>query len=176
LGINAMYRTPLPPVEYILSCFDYNRELGKLHWKAPTGRRAKVGDHAGYLNSGYYAVKLNKKTYLVHRLIWKIEHKEDPPAIIDHIDRITTNNVITNLRAATQSENQLNRDSRGHGAAGIKGVTWSKMRKKWCASIRIDKKTYFLGRFDNIHDAKNAYIKSHPFPQPQDVKLPEGAL
>ena len=170
-----MHRKPLPSVEDLLNHLEYRRESGELYWKVPTGTKAKVGKKVGGINQeGYKYVKFKKTQHLAHRIIWKMEHREEPPEIIDHIDRVRTNNVITNLRAATQSLNQLNRDDRGHGASGVKGVTWDKNRKKWSASIRINKETTFLGRFKNIEDAKQAY--KNAFPTPQDVIEPEETI
>lgn len=44
--------------------------------------------------------------------------------------------------------------------SGIKGVTWDKKRGKWLAQIGFQGKTYNLGRFYNIIDAKKAREKA----------------
>jgi hypothetical protein len=64
-------------------------------------------------NNGYYRVTLSKDDskirYSVHRLIalTYIENPDNKP-IIDHIDRIKTNNSVNNLRWATIQENCAN--------------------------------------------------------------------
>jgi hypothetical protein len=65
------------------------------------------------LMDGYYRVSLNKnkkrKTLLVSRLVAKtfISNQENKP-MVDHINRITTNNFLYNLRWATAKENANN--------------------------------------------------------------------
>ena len=67
---------------------------------------------------GYYLteIQINKKstTFEVHRLIAKAFFNGIPKDMeIDHIDRVRSNNKITNLRVVTKSENLKNRDFRG---------------------------------------------------------------
>jgi len=66
---------------------------------------------------GYYQIKLSKDnttiTYRVHKLIaiTYIPNPENKP-VVDHINRIKTDNSITNLRWATLSENAINSNAR----------------------------------------------------------------
>ena len=66
-------------------------------------------------SNGYKYYKLSKnnkpKNFTVHRLIaeYYIPNPENKP-FVDHIDRNRTNNSISNLRWATISENNLNRE------------------------------------------------------------------
>ena len=78
---------------------------------------------------------------------------------IDHIDNCKTNNNIMNLRWVTHKENGMNRLLNINNSSGVKGVTWHKQKKKWCARIRIDGISIHLGYFDKINDAKQARIK-----------------
>ena len=61
-------------------------------------------------------VKLNGRTYQLHRIIAKhfIENPDDLPQV-DHIDRNKTNNSIENLRWVSNSENSRNRTFTAHG-------------------------------------------------------------
>lgn len=67
---------------------------------------------------GYLAVTLvgsvgNRKTFLVHRLVaFAFVGEEVQGQTVDHIDRNTENNVATNLRWATPSEQTANRKKR----------------------------------------------------------------
>ena len=60
--------------------------------------------------TGYMRVKLNGRTYKLHRILAKhfIENPDDLPQV-DHIDRNKTNNSIENLRWVSNSENCRNR-------------------------------------------------------------------
>ena len=98
-------------------------------------------------------VTINSKSYLLHRLI----HPEIPE--IDHKDLNPANNLRSNLRAATRSENQHNTGIRKTNTSGYKGVNWDKGRRKWKAEIGIAGKLYKLGRFDDKKDAARAYNK-----------------
>jgi hypothetical protein len=70
--------------------------------------------------------------------------------IIDHINRNTLDNRISNLRSATHSKNMLNTNS--------KGYYFSKVAKKWLAQIQVDKKYKYLGLYKTEAEASNAYI------------------
>ena len=65
-------------------------------------------------NNNYYCVSLgskkNRKTYKIHRLIALhfIPNEDETKNYVDHIDEITTNNNIENLRWVTPIENIRN--------------------------------------------------------------------
>ena len=110
----------------------------------------------GYLR---VALSLNgKRKYLyVHKLVAnayldKIENKK----LVDHIDGNSLNNRLDNLRFCNNSENMRNRVISKNNTTGVKGVIFSKQMNKWQASIRINKKLYHLGFFDNIEQASVA--------------------
>jgi hypothetical protein len=93
--------------EYLKAMFDY--EDGVLYWKTKPNRRIKIGDAVGYINNrGYLSTKIEKKTLLVHRLIFMWHHGIFPK-FIDHKDRNKNNNRIDNLRSVSHAENMRNR-------------------------------------------------------------------
>ena len=143
--------------KYMESILDYNPETGELKWKVFRGSRAKKGQIAGctvaYKNNRYRKLQINKKNYFAHRIIYCLMTDEWPEYEIDHIDGNGLNNKWANLRAATRSQNNMNRK-------GLKGVTWDKGRKKWFAKIKKNHKQYFLGRYNNKEDAIQAYNKA----------------
>lgn len=51
-------------------------------------------------------------------------------------------------------EHALRRDNR----SGFQGVAWSKSRGQWRGEIRINKKQYHLGFFDDVLDAGEAVV------------------
>lgn len=113
----------------------------------------------------YYAargIKLLGKTttIMMHRVILGLT---DPSVYVDHIDGDGLNNKRVNIRTATNKENSRNRGPKC--GKEYKGVFWHKSRKKWGATIVVDRRTHNLGRFNSKHDAAKAYneaaIKYH---------------
>lgn len=139
-----------------------------LRWKRSIYRQIKKGDEAGYLKPGrtnkigYAAVRLKGVVYYVHRIIYYLYTKTDPELFtIDHIDGNTLNNAVTNLRLATNTENQRNRTSKNkNNKSSYKGVTWDKNRNKWLAQISVNGKNKFLGRYDSLEKAASTYDKA----------------
>ena len=125
-----------------------------------TGRilKASVDTH------GYYKVNLNifgkVATKRIHRLVADafIDNPENKTHV-DHIDNNPLNNHVSNLRFATNKENQQNSKISKRNTSGVKGVCYHKGNKKWQAQITIDGIRIHLGNFDNIEDAKQARIQ-----------------
>lgn len=89
--------------------FTYDPDSGKLYYRTD-GYRRKVGQEAGYQNGdGYLVIKVDYSRYRVARVAWLLFYKEWPSGCIDHIDRIRTNNRISNLRCVSRAENNQNR-------------------------------------------------------------------
>jgi hypothetical protein len=76
---------------------------------------------------------------------------------IDHIDHNGLNNQRQNLRNCSPTENKQNSSKHRNNTSGYVGVVWEKRRKKWSANIQANNTNVFLGRFDNIEDAAQAY-------------------
>ena len=115
-------------------------------------------------NNGYYRINLLKdekyKTQQVHRLVALafIPNPENKP-FVDHIDNNGFNNHISNLRWATNQENQLNVKCCRNSKSGIRGVHFNTRQKKWVARYSIDKKQIHIGYFNTIEEATEARKK-----------------
>jgi hypothetical protein len=110
------------------------------------------GKIAGYLApAGHRAVAIGHTQYRAHRLVWLYAHGEPVPDLVDHIDRNKLNNRISNLRAATKSENGANMRIRDANVAGVKGVGVRKGRFR--ARITLYGKDHHLGYFDTLEEA-----------------------
>ena len=143
----------LPEVEELHRLFRYDIETGKLYWKISPTRSVKIGDEAGYLNeSGYTLVRINDKDYRLHRVVYKMCHKVEPPAILDHINEIKTDNRIENLREIDNGHN-LRRSRKG---AGVRNPTGKE--KKYRARPRFNGKEYYLGMFDTYEEARKKVV------------------
>ncbi len=120
----------------------------------------KVKKYKWYKNAhDYVESKQGKKRILLHELVFG--KKEG--YIIDHINRNKLDNRKINLRYATISQNGMNKKIQSNNTSGYTGVYWDKSRDKWIASIQINSKQIYLGRYDDINDAikarKDAEIK-----------------
>ena len=90
-----------------------------------------------------------QKKFKMHNLILGIKY-------VDHIDGNGLNNGRGNLRPCTNSQNQQNTRARG-GASGFEGVSWIKSKGRWKVAFNHDRKTHFVGYFDNEIEAARAY-------------------
>ena len=124
-----------------------------------TGRILKAGtDRQGYLRVDL-CENANKKKFSVHRLVaCAFINNPNDKEYVDHIDNNPQNNHISNLRFATNKENQHNSKPSNNNTSGYKGVCWQKRVKKWLARIQIDGISIHIGLFDNLEDAKIARI------------------
>ena len=108
----------LPDQQYLLSILEYRD--GKLYWKIPKcNNRIKKGDSAGSKTSnGYMCLRLDKKTYQLHNIIWKMINGVDPNEQIDHINHDKTDNRIENLREVSSKENCKNKSKQKNNTSG----------------------------------------------------------
>lgn len=91
---------------------NYCPNTGNFTWVKKTSKSftKKLGSIAGSDNgAGYIVIEFMKKSYKAHRLAWYYYYNQWPTGIIDHINGITNDNRIENLRDVTSSENSKNR-------------------------------------------------------------------
>lgn len=91
-----------------------------LRWKVYKGPRAKKDSIAGSQRKDqYWVIRIDKKLYLVHRVIWELlfgDLSED--LVINHIDNNPSNNNISNLELCTHSHNSSN--AKMHTGKGLR--------------------------------------------------------
>ena len=146
-------RLILPDVEELHRLFRYDRETGKLYWKISTTNRIKAGDDAGCLDSGgYIRVRIQNKPYLVHRIIYKMYHKVEPPVYLDHINQIKTDNRLENLREIDNGHN-VRRSANGNGVYADAG-----QKKKYRAFLKFKGKQHYIGRFYTYEEARQKVV------------------
>lgn len=141
--------------ERLCELMEYDMQTGKFTWKK--GRL--IGLEAGHISKqyGYRLIGIDGSLYLAHRLAWLFVTGSFPIKVIDHKNRVKSDNSWNNLREATMSQNTANSASRKTSFSGVKGVSWCNTAKKWRATIVYHGKQVSLGRFANIDDAANAY-------------------
>jgi hypothetical protein len=120
----------------------------------------KPEDPAGYWDTSthvpYYCVIFKRSKYKVHRIIWFLHTREDPKNFtIDHIDRNTKNNSITNLRKVTYKHNA---DNRGvWGSIEYRGVSSNSSPDEYVANFKNNNATEYLGIYTTPEDAALAW-------------------
>lgn len=126
--------------------YTYNKITGKIFNKK--GCEIKSINSRGYI---VINISFNKKRYHLygHQFAWFYEYNEIVDCI-DHIDRVKTNNAISNLRSITQKENTYNSSSNG--------FYWCKRDKIYYSSIWVNNKRIYLGSYKNQDDARKAYL------------------
>lgn len=144
----------LPPVEVLREHFTYNPETGELRWKVK-GKKRRLHTEAGSCNSNdYRRLYVCGDFFQAHRICWALYYGEDPaPNIIDHKNGVRNDNRISNLRIATESENNINRPLQRNSTTGYRGVAYHKQSRKWQAYINIEGKRHFLGLYISIEGA-----------------------
>jgi hypothetical protein len=101
-------------------------------------------------------------TVYLHRVIMGrvLGRDLDSSEIVDHVDGNGLNNTRANLRLASHSQNLFNRGKASSNTSGYKGVYWCKSTQRWSASISVDNKYIWLGRFDSKHEAARAFNRA----------------
>lgn len=162
----------LPDQDYLNLMLEYSEKTGVVKYKdvfpedmekhgwtqvrckiQNTRRAGKVAGHLFQTSSGTPAiqVRIDNKSYYLHRIIWKMVYGEDP-ILIDHIDGNPINNKLHNLRSVTNLENTRNTKRFKTNTSGTTGVSQDKTGK-YEAYIWDKYKKIGLGRYDNIEDA-----------------------
>lgn len=98
------------------------------------------------------------RLYLGHRVAHLYMTGEWPTALVDHKDRATSDLRWDNLRPASKSQNGANMAGRSKRPGALKGACWDRSRGRWRASIEVNYKKIFLGRFETAEEAHSAYV------------------
>lgn len=143
------------------SVLAYDAETGLFRYLSNRGRQAKKGSIAGYNHEqGYVRIKIKGVQYYAHRLAWLYVYGEFPQKLLDHINGVTSDNRIANLRLATQAQNMGNSRKPINNTTGFKGVCFHKQTGKFVAHISMNNKLKSLGYFKTAEDAHKAYVEA----------------
>jgi len=108
-------------------------------------------------NTFYAGCIMNRRpdgaTTLMHRLIMNAQKGQQ----VDHIDGNGLNNIKSNLRFCTSTQNKQNGRSYKNSTSKYKGVSWHRSGQKWQARIRLNGKQVYIGVFNDEAEAARAY-------------------
>lgn len=112
--------------ERLKELLEYNPETGTFIWLIPPKNNPRMlGKTAGSTSKrGYVQISIDNKLWFAHRLAFLYMEGRLPRECIDHIDVNPSNNIWSNLRECTSSENKLNRGAMSNSKLGIKGVSF----------------------------------------------------
>jgi hypothetical protein len=146
--------------ERLRELLHYDPETGVFTYRMPR-KRIRVGGVAGYARSdGYRRITLDRQFDYAHRLAWLYMTGEWPLADVDHKNGDPSDNRWTNLRQATTTQNLANSRKPANNTSGYKGACWDAEKRKWLASIKVNGRTKFLGRFNCPAEAHRVYVEA----------------
>lgn len=141
-----------PNQEDINNLFKYNN--GELYWIA-NGKRAGC-----IRKDGYCQISIKRRLYYRHRLIWIMFNGPIPNnMLIDHKNGVYEGDNINNLQCITMQHNSSKQLRINKKTSNMRGVYWNKTHNKWHCNIKYNKKSIWIGAFDNEIDAGLAYNK-----------------
>lgn len=160
-------------VKDIIDLINVDSESGVITWKLRDSARPQwnarfAGKRAGNEFQGRtggkyrrirFTVNGETATLLEHRIIWEFVYGEIPDGMeIDHIDKDSTNNSISNLRVCNRIQNSSNKDRHVDNTSGYKGVSYFKQTGKFRARIMHNGNDMHIGYFDTAEGAHRAYM------------------
>jgi len=149
---SGIYRCPMIFQTYgdITNCINPNTNFSFL---IDTEDLQVVCGEMWYNNRGYVWNPVYGK---LHRAIMKPRKDQ----IVDHKNKIRTDNRRENLRVCNIIQNNLNKSINKRNTSGYTGVYWDKEHKKWRAGISYCNKSINLGYFKVIQEAAKAYNRA----------------
>ena len=142
--------------EFLKKYLSYNPLTG-IFTKKTQAPNSNIGDVAGGKQGKGYLVLCvgGNPGYLLHRVAWLYVYGYWPKSQIDHINRVVTDNRISNLREATRTENYQNKGAQKNSKTGVKGV--SLRNGRYVVQICDDGVRKHLGQFGDIKTAAKRY-------------------
>lgn len=147
----------MPSLETLNNWFSYDPRDGVLRRRVG-GKRRGVGSAVGFTTpGGYLRTDTPDGRFLVHRIIWKMVTRGEPPKTIDHRNGNRSDNRWSNLREADDFQNAQNAKRHSRSKSPYKGIYRCATTGRWAACINNRGQAEFLGRYDTPEAAHAAY-------------------
>jgi len=140
--------------------FRYND--GKVYWIKSPHRRIQAGSEAGCIkykhNIPIKIITLRGKNYSTARIVFLLHHGYFPKCII-YMDGNKLNDDFHNIRASNAAIRNY-RSSVVRSNSGYKGIYFEERRNKYSVQLRLNGHCKFIGYYDDIESAKEAYNRA----------------
>lgn len=143
---------------------DYDPGTGQFTWKVSRGGRGRgIGSVAGHVSpiDGYVHIGIKGKVYRAHRLAF-LFMTGSIPKVIDHANRLRSDNRWENIRSVTCAQNLVNSRLRCDNSCGLRGVRFvgGNRSKPWQARIHVSGKEISLKYHKTKQEAHKAYARA----------------
>lgn len=152
--------------ERLNAVFEYDEVTGDIRNRVTRGHASKAGENAARIeqvkppdrNPLYYRyVRLDRIKLRAHQLAYFLKTRTVAPrGELDHRNRDGLDNSWTNLRLASLSQQNANRNL-PVASSGYRGVNKNRRSKGFQAAIKVHARTIYLGSFMCPHEAAKAY-------------------
>ena len=138
----------------------YDPERGEFWWLLRRHGRQLARQAGSIITTGktrsqtVRAICFDGRKYYAHQIAWFLMTGRWLSEV-DHVNGEPLDNRWTNLRAATRSEQSMNRAPNPNR---LTGASFHKPSGRWQAYIKKDGKRVALGYFDTAEDAHKAYL------------------
>lgn len=157
-----------PKQELLKQYFDYDAEGYLIHKERidkigrPNIRYA--GKRAGTLDTKRrWRISVDGQVFEAHRLVWIWHNGEIPVGhVVDHINGDPSDNRIENLRTATTSQNNANRNCKKNNATSQYFGVYKKDGTQWVAQAKKDGEVQYIGCFKTeleAAQARDSYVR-----------------
>lgn len=154
--------------ERLVELLEFDESISRFRWKERPGAKGFNSKHAGKVAGCdwtcpgrtelfYRFVRVDKRLYREHHLVWLWHTGQFPECDLDHKDGDGLNNHLDNLRLDTNGINRRNMAKSSSNTSGHTGVLWCKRYQKWKVVAQLKEKMYFNGYF-NIEDLDKAAV------------------
>lgn len=147
--------------ERLRELLHYDSETGVFTNRVSRSPKAQAGMVAGSQDqNGYLLIRIDWKLHRAHRLAWLYVYGEWPKGLLDHRNRIKSDNRITNLRPADKVLNGQNRAAaQSNNETGFLGVC-RHFDGHFRAVIQHDGRQRHIGLYDTPEEAHAAYLEA----------------